>query len=235
MTRLASAKSMLSDLAISRIAHVDVPRVSRKKLNASAAGTEVAAESDTGFVGADGFGLRVARRAMLSTNSLEVGLNDFDHILSGFFGGFGVPRHVIPNMVSIRLLIAPLAAAKRCNTSAHCSSSFRPRNTLSSCPMTFFVRFTKSKFSFERKSNWLVAILDVLQCPHASINNLEHRDAGSASPRKGRQSCANTIFSSGCLTTAFCGVMPCKDYKMRKQSLRNSPKIRLTNFLQCML
>lgn len=52
MTRLASAKSMLSDLAISRIAHVDIPRVSRKKLNASAAGTEVAAESDTGFVGA---------------------------------------------------------------------------------------------------------------------------------------------------------------------------------------
>jgi hypothetical protein len=49
----------------------------------------------------------------------------------------------------MRLLMAPRAAARRCSTSAHCSSSLRPRRTLSSWPMTFFVRVTRSSFSRE--------------------------------------------------------------------------------------
>src|SRR6202011_1172532 len=49
----------------------------------------------------------------------------------------------------IRLLMAPRAAARRRRTSEHCSSSFSPLRTDSSCPMTFLVRFTKSNFSRE--------------------------------------------------------------------------------------
>src|SRR5579884_3416331 len=50
----------------------------------------------------------------------------------------------------MRLLIAPLAAAKRCKTSAHWSFSFSARSTLSSWPMTFLVLLTKSNFSRDR-------------------------------------------------------------------------------------
>src|SRR5580704_11390314 len=48
---------------------------------------------------------------------------------------------------AMRLLIDPLAAASLCRTSAHCSSSLSARKMASSCPMTFFVRFTRSNFS----------------------------------------------------------------------------------------
>src|ERR1700676_2934571 len=56
---------------------------------------------------------------------------------------------VSSNRSPMRLLIAPREAARRCSTSVHCSSSLRPRRTLSSWPMTFFVRVTRSSFSRE--------------------------------------------------------------------------------------
>src|ERR1700724_3422449 len=49
----------------------------------------------------------------------------------------------------IKLLIAPRAAARRRRISEHCSSPFSPLRTDSNCPMTFFVRLTKSNFSLE--------------------------------------------------------------------------------------
>src|SRR5580692_941286 len=49
----------------------------------------------------------------------------------------------------MRLLMAPRAAARRCSTSAHRSSSLSPRRALSSWPMTFLVRVTRSSFSRE--------------------------------------------------------------------------------------
>ena len=50
---------------------------------------------------------------------------------------------------AMRLLMAPLAPAKRWRTSAHDSSSVSARRTDSSWPMTFLVRVTKSNFSRE--------------------------------------------------------------------------------------
>lgn len=50
---------------------------------------------------------------------------------------------------AISALTAPRAAARRCRTSAQCSSSFRPRRTLSNWPMIFLVRLTRSSFSRE--------------------------------------------------------------------------------------
>src|SRR6266853_4838338 len=49
----------------------------------------------------------------------------------------------------IRLLMAPREAERRWRTSAQGSSSFRARKTLSSCPITFLVRLTRSNFSRE--------------------------------------------------------------------------------------
>src|SRR5580704_4752413 len=49
----------------------------------------------------------------------------------------------------MRPLIAPRAAASRCSASAQGSSSLRARRTLSSWPMTFLVRVTRSSFSRE--------------------------------------------------------------------------------------
>src|SRR5271169_295385 len=56
----------------------------------------------------------------------------------------------------IRLLMAPRAAARRCSASAQGSSSLRARSTLSSWPMTFLVRVTRSSFSREVCDIWLV-------------------------------------------------------------------------------
>jgi hypothetical protein len=56
----------------------------------------------------------------------------------------------------MRLLIAPRAAARRCNASAQGSSSLSARSTLSSWPMTFLVRVTRSSFSREVCDIWLV-------------------------------------------------------------------------------
>src|SRR5579863_7107609 len=50
---------------------------------------------------------------------------------------------------AMRLLMAPLAAASLCRTSAHCSSSLSARKMASSCPMIFLVRLTRSNFSRE--------------------------------------------------------------------------------------
>src|SRR5258707_15128070 len=49
----------------------------------------------------------------------------------------------------MRLLMAPRAAERRWRTSAQGSSSFRARRALSSWPMTFLVRLTRSNFSRE--------------------------------------------------------------------------------------
>src|SRR5580700_7613832 len=49
----------------------------------------------------------------------------------------------------MRLLMAPRAAARRWSASAQGSSSLRARRTLSSWPMTFLVRVTRSSFSRE--------------------------------------------------------------------------------------
>src|ERR1700730_13101494 len=49
----------------------------------------------------------------------------------------------------IRLLIAPRAAARRRRTSAHGSSSFNPRRTDSSWPITFLVLVVRSNFSLD--------------------------------------------------------------------------------------
>src|SRR5580704_5921219 len=56
----------------------------------------------------------------------------------------------------MRLLIAPRAAARRCSASAQGSSSLRARSTLSSWPITFLVRVTRSSFSREVCDIWLV-------------------------------------------------------------------------------
>src|SRR6267143_2305605 len=50
---------------------------------------------------------------------------------------------------AMRLLMAPRAAERRCKTSAQGSSAWRARRALSSWPMIFLVRLTRSSFSHE--------------------------------------------------------------------------------------